>query len=54
MLSWNTALFLSLNTASRPGPMLQGLVVAVAFVTLSSIRGTGGPGKRGAWIGRWC
>ncbi len=32
MLSWNTALFLSLNAASRPGPVLQGLVVAVAGI----------------------
>ncbi len=32
MPSWNTTLFLLLNAACRPGPVLQGLVVAVAGI----------------------
>jgi len=32
MPSWNTALFLSLNAAGKPGPVLQSLVVAIAGI----------------------
>ena len=57
MLSWNTALFLSLNAASRPGPVLQGLVVAVAGlpvllapVLLACLWVWGPPARRAALI----
>ncbi len=54
---WNTALFLLLNAASRPGPMLQGLVVAVAGapvllapVLLACLWVWGPPARRAALI----
>jgi len=57
MPSWNTALFLSLNAASRPGPVLQGLVVAVAGipvllapVLLACLWVWGPPARRAALI----
>jgi undecaprenyl-diphosphatase len=57
MLSLNTALFLSLNAASRPGPVLQGMVVAVASapvllapVLLACLWVWGPPARRAALI----
>ncbi len=57
MLSWNTALFLSFNAASRPGPVSQGLVVAVAGipvllapVLLACLWVWGPPARRAALI----